>query len=198
MELKAFDFSQNITEDELLAHIRYYYTMANIAMKIARNNKKEAMDIFKEIRKNLEKEYKEYYKVKNYQHIRKNKLYIQYVDNVTNAFVKPTSVTSYDRLNSNLYDIQDYIDYGFHNFLDINKKQDIEENKIDNYLGKKCNLITKDYLIYQGMVDLKLFEILKDNIKTKTISIYDFEKWNQIDIDNIRTIEILNNCKQGD
>lgn len=194
MELQAFDFSQNITEDELLEHIRYYYTMSNIAMKIARTDKKEAMNIFKEIRKNLEKEYKEYHKVKNYQHIRKNKLYIQYVDNITNAFVKPTRVTSYDRLNSNLYDVHDYIDYDFHNFLNINEEQYIEEGNIDNYLGKKCNLVTKDYLVYQGMVDLKLFEILKDNIKTKSISIYDFERWNQIDIDNIRTIEILNNC----
>ena len=191
MELYAFDFSQNITEDELLEHIRYYYTMSNIAMKIGETNKKDAMDIYKEIRKNLDTEYKEYQKVKSRQYIRKSKLYIQYADNITNACVKPTSVTSYNKLNSNLYDVQDYIDNGFNKFLDMNRKDIINEDNIDNYLGKTCNLITKDYLVYQGMVDLKLFENIDNNIKTKSISIFDFEQWNQINIDNIRALEIL-------
>lgn len=58
-----------------------------------------------------------------------------------------------------------------------------------------CNLITKDYLVYQGMIDLKLFEITDNNIKTKSISIFDFEQWNQIDINNIRTLKIINKNK---
>ena len=192
MELQAFDFSENITEDELFEHIRYYYTMSRIAIKIAETNKKEAMDIYKEIRKNLDIEYKEYHKVKNSHLISKNGMYSQYVDNITNACVKPTKVNSYDRLNSNLYDVQDYIDYGFDNFLDVNREDKIEKNTIDKFLGKKCNLITKDYLVFEGNVDLKLFEILNDNEdKVLSISIFDFDKWNQIDINNIKSIKIL-------
>lgn len=192
MELEAFDFSKNITEKELFEHIRYYYTMSRIATKIAETNKKEAMDIYKEIRKNLNIEYKEYHKVKNFDLIFKNGVYSQYVDNITNACVKPTNVNSYERLNSNLYDVQDYIDYGFDEFLDISREDNIDLNNIDKYLGKKCNLITKDYLVYEGNVDLKLFEILNDNKeKVESISIFDFNKWNQIDINDIRAMDIL-------
>ena len=63
---------------------------------------------------------------------------------------------------------------------------------IDEYLGKKCNLITKDYLIYEGNVDLKLSEVLNDNKeKVESISIFDFNKWNKIDINDIKAIDIL-------
>lgn len=192
MELQAFDFSKNITEKELFEHIRYYYTMSNIAMKIAETNKRQAMEIYKEIRKNLNIEYEEYHKVKNFAVIHKNRIYSQYVDNITNACVKPTNVNSYERLNSNLYDVQDYIDYGFDNFLDINREDNIDLNNIDEYLGKKCNVITKDYLVYEGNVNLKLFEILNNNKeKVESISIFDFDKWNQIDVNNIKSIKIL-------
>ena len=192
MELQAFDFSKNITEDELFEHIRYYYTMSRIATKIAETNKKKARDIYREIRKNLDVEYKEYHKVKNSHLISKNVMYSQYVDNITTACVKPTKVNSYDRLNSNLYDVQDYIDYGFDNFLDVNREDKIEQNTIDRFLGKKCNLITKDYLVFEGNVNLKLFEFLNDNEdKVLSISIFDFDKWNQIDINNIKSIKIL-------
>lgn len=192
MELEAFDFSKNITEKELLEHIRYYYTMSRIATKIAETNKREAMEMYKEIRNNLNIEYKEYHKVRNFDFIHKNGVYSQYVDNITNACVKPTNVNSYERLNSNLYDVQDYIDYGFDDFLDISREDNIDLNNIDKYLGKKCNLITKDYLVYEGNVDLKLFEILNDNKeKVESISIFDFNKWNQIDINDIRAIDIL-------
>lgn len=192
MELQAFDFSKNITEKELFEHIRYYYTMSNIAMKISGTNKRQAMEIYKEIRKNLNIEYIEYHKVKNFAVIHKNRIYSQYVDNITNACVKPTNVNSYERLNSNLYDVQDYIDYGFNNFLDINREDNIDLNNIDEYLGKKCNVITKDYLVYEGNVNLKLFQILNNNKeKVESISIFDFDKWNQIDVNNIKSIKIL-------
>lgn len=194
MKLEAFDFSENVSEKELTDHIRYYYTMANIAMRTMENDKRAAMEIYKEIRKNLEVEYKEYHKVKNYEYIRKNNLYIQYVKNLTNAYVKPTRVTSYEMLHSNLYDVQDYIDYGFNDFLNILDRSKEDEFKIDtisNFLGKKCKLITKDYLIFQGLVDNKVFDLPNNDSQVKTISIFDFEKHNHIDITNIKFLQIV-------
>lgn len=187
MELRTFDFDKNIRDKEMLDHIRYYYTMSNIAMMTAEKNKYEAMEIYKEIRKNLGVEYKEYHKVKNFEFIRRNKLYSQYVDNLTNAFVKPTNVTSYKMLNSNLYDVQDYICYGFSNYFDFNHNSDFDLNKIDSYLGKYCKLKTKDYLIFEGYIDQKTFNHHNNTL----ITIFDFEKWNQIDSNNIMSIQIL-------
>lgn len=192
MKLEPFNFSQNITENELLEHIRYYYTMAHIAIITSKTNKKEAMNIYKEIRNNLDIEYKEYQKAKKRDYIRNSKLYIQYVDNITNACIKPTRVTAYDSLNGNLYDVQDYIDNGFESFLDMNREDIIDENNIYNYLGKICNVITRDYLVYQGMIDSKIFESISDKRK-KAISIFDFEQWNRIDIENIRALKIIKN-----
>ncbi len=192
MKLEPFDFSENISKQEIFDHVRYYYTNANIAMRIMETDKREAMDMYGEIRKNLDAEYTEYHKSKNYNFIRRNKLYVQYVDNLTKSCIKPTRVTSYAMLSSNLYDVQDYIDYGFNDFLEIQESNNIDLLHIDKYIGKKCKIITKDYLVFEGKMDLMLCDLSNENNEqVESISIYDFERWHQIYVENIKSIKII-------
>lgn len=181
MKLEAIDFSKDVSIDEIYKHVRYYYTKSSIAMEIARDNPRDAMEIYKEIRYNLKNEYKEYSKVKNWKYIHNNNLYVQYKDNIVNAYVKPTNVTAYRSLNSNLYDVYDYMHIGFSDYL-RGKGNVISINGLGDLLNEKCKIITKDFLVFEG----KIVEV-KD--EKEYIAIHDFEQDYKISFSNIDTID---------
>lgn len=113
MNLEPFDFSKKINKIDLYQHLCYYHNEADNSMHLIDENKRLAFSNFKEIYHLLREEYNEYSKVKNYDYIHSNSLYINYVENIRDAYVKPTNVNSYKMLHSNLYDIQDYMRYDF-------------------------------------------------------------------------------------
>ncbi len=181
MELGYIDFSEKKLQiDKIYDHVRYYYTKALIALDISQNNKKEAMELYKEIRDNLKVEYKEYEKTKNWKLIYENKLYLQYKDNIVNAYVKPTNVTAYRSLNGNLYDVYDYMQSGFLEYLRGKNKIDLDI--IEEMIDKKCKVVTNDFLVFEGI-------ITEINIDNGYLIIRDFEENNKLIIKNINTID---------
>lgn len=189
MNLKPFDFSKNIDKLDMYQHLCYYYNEAHNNMQIIKENKQLAFVNFKELYHLLKDEYKEYDKVQNQKNILSNSIYAQYVDNITNAYVKPTNVNSYKMLNSNLYDIKDYMRYGFSNVFFLNDENRLEKNEIDYYLGKICCIGLNNYNVYVGKVDIKLFDWIND--KDESISVLFLGKWRQIPIGDIDKIKIL-------
>lgn len=184
MKLDCFDFSnENVSIDQIHNHVRYYYTKALIALDTAEKNKKDAMSIYKEIRDNLKNEYREYEKAKNWKYIHNNKLYSQYKDNIVNAHIKPTNVTSYRNLNSNLYDVYDYMHNGFLDYLKGKNKIDLK--KLENLLNEKCKIVTKDFLVFEG-------EITDICLDKGYLKIHDFEDYNKLLLEDIDTIDKIN------
>ena len=181
MKIEPFDFSRNVNKIELYQHLCYYHNEADNSMYIIDENKQLAFSNFKELYHLLKEEYREYSKVKNYKYIHSNCIYSQYADNITKAYVKPTNVNSYKMLNSNLYDIQDYITTGFGDIFYLEEGNVFDKSKIDDFLGKICCVKLKNYNVYVGQVD-----------KIESISVLFLGQWKQIyisDIDKIKIIE---------
>lgn len=189
--LKPFDFSKNINNIELYQHLCYYHNEANDNMQILKENKELALDNFKKLYRLLRNEDIEYSKVKNHKYIMLKPVISQYVKNIGNAYAKPTRVTSYLNLSSNLYDVQDYMKYGFGNIFCLTEKYDFNRNDLDDYLGKICVVELNNFNIYVGMVDLKLFDIPSEN--DESISILFLNNWKQIEVEKIKRIKILEN-----
>ncbi|MBQ9266957.1 MAG: hypothetical protein IJ217_01545 [Clostridia bacterium] len=108
-----FDFSKSVKREDLISRLKYYHEKADEGMKLLHNNKNDALSIQKNLKEELAKEYKEYSKVKLQEHILKNGDYSQYVSNITDAYVNQKRGKSVEVLRSNLYDIFDYMCYGF-------------------------------------------------------------------------------------
>ena len=190
MKIEPFDFSRNVNKIEIYQHLCYYHNEADNSMHIIVENKHLAFSNFKELYHLLKEEYREYSKVKNYKYIHSNCMYSQYVDNITKAYVKPTNVNSYKMLNSNLYDIQDYITTGFGDIFYLEEGNVFDKSKIDDFLGKICCIKLNNYNIYVGQVDIKLYDFVEDKIES--ISVLFLGQWKQIyisDIDKIKIIE---------
>ena len=190
MKIEPFDFSRNVNKIELYQHLCYYHNEADNSMYIIDENKQLAFSNFKELYHLLKEEYCEYSKVKNYEYIHSNCMYSQYADNITKAYVKPTNVNSYKMLNSNLYDIQDYITTGFGDIFYLEEGNVFDKSKIDDFLGKICCVKLKNYNVYVGQVDIKLSDSVEDKIES--ISVLFLGQWKQIyisDIDKIKIIE---------
>lgn len=99
-----------ITKDEIIEHIKYYSENAEEAMELhSAGDIKGAREIFKDLRKKLQAEYKYYSKVSVEKFIRGNALYETYSHGVFQAYVKQMNPNSNDTLHSNLWDINDYI-----------------------------------------------------------------------------------------
>lgn len=189
MNLEPFDFSKKINKIDLYQHLCYYHNEADNNMHMIDENKRLAFSNFKEIYHLLRDEYNEYNKVKNYDYIHSNSLYINYVENIRDAYVKPTNVNSYKMLHSNLYDIQDYMRYDFNEIFCLSDKYKFDINNIDGYLGKMCCIELKNYNVYVGTVDIKLSNPIED--KSESISILFLGSWKQIDIKDIDKIKII-------
>lgn len=191
MNLEPFDFSKNIDKIDLYQHLCYYHNEADNNLHMIDKNKRLAFSNFKEIYHLLKDEYNEYDKVRNYKNIHSKKIYINYVDNIRNAYVKPTNVNSYAMLQSNLYDIQDYMRYDFNEIFCLGDEYKLNSNNIENYIGKICCIELKNYNVYVGLVDIKLSDSTEN--KTESISILFIGLWKQININDIDKIKIIEN-----
>lgn len=187
--LKPFDFSKSINNIELYQRLCYYHNEANDNMHMLNENRELALDNFKKLYRLLRDEDTEYSKVKNHKYIMLNPIISQYVKNIGNAYAKPTRVTSYLNLSSNLYDVQDYMKYGFGNIFCLTEKYDFNRNNLDDYLGKICIVELNNFNVYVGMVDIKLFDIPSEN--DESVSILFLDNWKQIEVEKIKRIKIL-------
>lgn len=99
-----------ITESEMAEHVNYYYRKANEGMNILQGgDKPQAMKILRELNRTLEKEYKHYNLKRVEEVIYRYSAALAYKSAITEAYVKQNGKTAYDMLNSNLYDISDYM-----------------------------------------------------------------------------------------
>ena len=99
-----------ITESEMAKHVNYYYRKANEGMNILQGgDKPQAMKILRELNRTLEKEYKHYNLKRVEEVIDRYPAASAYKSAITKAYVKQSGKTAYDMLNSNLYDISDYM-----------------------------------------------------------------------------------------
>ena len=189
MNLEPFDFSKKVSEIYLFQHLCYYHNEATKNMKIISSNKALALENFKRIYRLLRLECTEYDKVKNLEYIFANPVYSQYVNNIRNAYAKPIRVTSYSNLSSNLYDVQDYMKYGFNDIFCLNDTDCFDVESIGNYLGKICVIELENFEVYVGQLDLKLFSIPEENVESVSISF--LGRWKQLMINDIKKINLL-------
>ena len=187
MNLKPFDFSKKVNKLELYQHLCYYHNEADNNLHLIDENRQLAFSNFKELYHLLRDEYKEYDKSKNADYILFNEKYNQYVSNIRDAYANCTDVNSYGNLSSNLYDIYDYMRYGFEEIFCID--DELDSNKIDSYLGKICCIELKNHNVYIGQVDIKLYDNETDN--NESISVLFLENWHQIEINDIDKIKII-------
>ena len=111
LENEVLEFEKSvITESEMAEHVNYYYRKANEGMNILQGgDKPQAMKILRELNRTLEKEYKHYNFKRVEEVIDRYPAASAYKSAITKAYVKQSGKTAYDMLNSNLYDISDYM-----------------------------------------------------------------------------------------
>lgn len=111
MENLILPFDKRIvTRDEMIEHIKYYSENANKGMELhSAGDIKAAREIFKDLRKKLQDEYKYYSKVSVDKYIQADVYYRTYVNGIFQAYVKQTNPNSNETIYPNLYDIHDYI-----------------------------------------------------------------------------------------
>lgn len=112
MSKVLFDGKHEISDDIVIEKMKYFINKANMAFNILQEDKSRSLEIAKELRKELELEYKN----NDLNRIRKfyedHKLFSAfYSPAVRNAFVKTTGVLSYKKLNSFLYDVESYMNF---------------------------------------------------------------------------------------
>lgn len=101
---------EEINEDEIKEHIIWYYNKVQYGYELLReNNKQEAREVLREINNHLDKEYKYYHKSAVQKVMWDNNLYNEYYYAILEASAKQNRKNSYDTLNSNFYDIRDYL-----------------------------------------------------------------------------------------
>lgn len=106
-----------ITEDQIISHVRHYVELAEKGLKLVDSNKQGAMFYFKEIRRTMTEEYKYYSRSKVKSLMEAKHLFNTYHAFITEAHVKQNSPNSYGTLGSNLYDVIDYGRYYFRKYL---------------------------------------------------------------------------------
>lgn len=189
MIIEPFDFSMKVNTLNIYQHLCYYHNEANDNLHIINEDRKSAMSNLKELYHLLRKEYKEYDKVKNGDYIISNGIYSQYVSNIRDAYAHCMNVNSYNNLSSNLYDIYDYMKYGFEEIFFMDDKNIFDENDINDYLHKVCCVELKNNNIYVGKVDIKIHDGVDD--KDESISVFFLDKWHQIMLEDIEKIKII-------
>lgn len=104
--------SEKITDKEIQDHIYWYAAKAEEGMKLVGVDNRKAMNLLREINRNLKEEHS-YYEEMRLSDIlyTGDELKNRYFHAVLNAYVKQNKKTSYDTLSSNLYNIHDYMLY---------------------------------------------------------------------------------------
>lgn len=103
---------RKIEKSEMVEHVQYYVSMARKGFELLnKKDKKAAMEVLKEIRTYMKKEFDYYNKSKVKIYIGENNLYMTYCSGLYEAFAKQSRPTSYEMLSSNLYDIEDYMSH---------------------------------------------------------------------------------------
>ena len=190
MIIEPFNFSIKVNKLNMYQHLCYYHNEANDNLNIINEDRKKAKSNLNELYHLLRKEYKEYDKAKNSNYILSDGIYAQYVSNISDAYTHCMNVNHYDDLLSNLYDIYNYMTYGFEEIFCMDDKNKFDENDINDYLYKVCCIELKNKNIYFGKVDIKIHDGVDD--KDESISVFFLDKWHQImleDIDKIKIIE---------
>ncbi|WP_338630486.1 hypothetical protein [Clostridium baratii] len=110
---------REISISEMIEHIKFYSEKAKKGKKLySDGDQKGAMNILREIRKNLKEEYNYYKKTRVQEYINSNKYYIRYYNGIFQAYVKQMYPNEYKWLHSNLCDVTDYISsYGMRIFF---------------------------------------------------------------------------------
>lgn len=99
---------ENITVDEMLEHANWYMMKSDEGNRLKESgDNRSAMDTLKEINNALKLEYHHYGKVSVSKYI-DNKISRTYKKEIGSCLTKQNKTNSYDRLNSNLYDIWSY------------------------------------------------------------------------------------------
>ncbi len=189
MELKPFDFSKNINKIELIQRLCFFYNEANKNLELMKYDKRKSFFNFKRLYHLLKEEYNEYKKERNKNYILNNGVYSQYVSNITDAYVKCLNTNSYEDLASNLYNICDYMWYGFSDIFCLGDEYKINRDSLESYLYKECIIILNDYSIYVGKTNIKLID--GENRELESISLLFFDKWIQIPINSINKIKLF-------
>lgn len=110
-EILEFD-KRNIGIEEIKEHVKFYVDKSSEGFKLLSDgNKKDAMEILKEIRSVMKLENKYYSKSRLYEFILNNKEYNNYCSALNDILAHQTNTNSYENLLSNLYDVEDYMRY---------------------------------------------------------------------------------------
>lgn len=190
MIIEPFNFSVKVKKINIYQHLCYYHNEANDNLHIINDDRRYALSNLKELYHLLRKEYKEYDKTKNSDYILSDGIYAQYVSNIRDAYSHCMNINAYDNLSSNLYDIYDYMKYGFEEIFCMDDKNKFYQSEINDYLHKECCIELKNNNIYIGKTDIKLHDGV-DN-KDDSILVFFLDEWHQImleDIDKIKIIE---------
>ncbi|UFH65069.1 hypothetical protein KQH81_00385 [Clostridium cadaveris] len=113
MKNKVLEFDKrNVRIEEIKEHVKFYIDKSNDGFKLLSDgNKKDAMEVLKEIRDIMKLENKYYNKSKLEDVILSKKEYNNYCSALRDILAHQINTNSYDNLSSNLYDIEDYMMY---------------------------------------------------------------------------------------
>jgi hypothetical protein len=113
LENEVLEFEKRvITESEMAEHVNYYYHRAIEGMKILYDgDKAQAMKVLRELNNILSKEYKHYQLSRVSGVIDRSPFAMAYAGAIIDAHAHQTRKTSYEMLDSNLDDIQSYMQF---------------------------------------------------------------------------------------
>lgn len=106
-----FDGENEVAKEEIFDRLDYYIELAEQGMEAYEKDKKEALNLAKEIRKELKKEYHNNDLVHISKYYRNHNFFYEYKRAIHEAFASITGSLSYQKLFSFLYDVSDYL-YG--------------------------------------------------------------------------------------
>lgn len=102
---------ESILKDEVLEHIKWYQDRVKEGYELLENGQKsEAREKLREINKQLEKENRHYQMDRVSKPNLDNTLFMTYSIAIHNALAHQSQKNSFSRIDSNLYDISDYLD----------------------------------------------------------------------------------------
>lgn len=101
-----------IGESEMVEHVNYYYHRALDGLKMLdKEDDAVAMQILKELNKNIKKEHKHYQLLKVAEVVNRSPLAMAYTTAIRDIHANQKQNNTYDKLSSNLFDIQSYMQF---------------------------------------------------------------------------------------
>lgn len=101
---------ENISEEEIQEHINWYVAKAEEGKKLINVDNKQAMEVLREINRNLKEEYTYFGKTSLMNILYTgDELKNRYFHAIRDSYVKQSRKTSYAGLYSNLYDVSSYM-----------------------------------------------------------------------------------------